>query len=456
MSRLKLFKRVGITSLTLIMVGGLLAGCKGSSNASSSASTEGKVKEISLMTANSPDKDYFKKLGDEFTKLHPDIKVKLIQVPQDQFDSKLQTMIASKTEPDITTHVQSMSFKDFYTAGLLTDLTPYMKKYGYDPAKYGIDPNNMKMVQVDGKTYGIPLNTYVSLMLYNKDLFDKAGIAYPPTSYEDKSWTYDKMIEIAKKLTVPSSDPTKAQYGLTWVWDGAAAENMPIYYGQSLFDEETLKTGYGKTNNLNTPELIGVFDKVADLTFKDKVSPPQSFIKGLGGSDPFLSGKIAMMVEGAWGLSGTNDVKFKVGVAAIPSGWNDKVRSLLYTDPYVVFKSSKNPEGAFQFIQFLAEKESQDKMVSISGGNPPANTNSLDTYCSFFKSVDPQSMKDVINGALKYGTEDLEHVVVGSGQITSLLTSELEPLYFGTKSSKDICPDLSKKLTNVMTKIDSK
>lgn len=455
MLKLKLLKKSGITSLTIIMACSLLSGC--GSTASSSATTSGEVKEISVMTSNSPDKIYFEKLGADFSKLHPNIKIKMIQVPQDQFDSKLQTMIASKTEPDITTHVNAMGFEDFYAKGLLTDLTPYIKKYGYDPAKYGINDNVMKMSVKDGKTYGIPLNTFVSVLIYNKDLFDKANVPYPTTDYEDSSWTYDKMIEVAKKLTVSSNDPTKAQYGLVWTWSGNGQMQDPSYFGDKLFPDEVMKTGYTTSNNFNTPKIAKDFQTLADQTFKDKVSPPPAFLQGLAaGSDPFLSGKIAMTVEGAWALSGTNDVPFKVGVAAIPLGLNPKARDVLYTDPYVVFKNSKHPEEAYQFIQFLAEKENQDKMITYSGGNPPANVNSIDTYCSFFKSIDQKDMKSVINGGLKYGEEDLEHLVVNSAAIHDLLTNELQPVMYGSKKASDVTADLSKKLNDLLAQTNAK
>jgi multiple sugar transport system substrate-binding protein len=455
MSKLKLIKKFGITMLALMTTGSVLAGC---GNSSTATSAKGGVKEISIMTANSPDKIYWSKLGDEFTKLHPNIKVKVIQAPQDQFDSKLQTMIASKTEPDITTHVASMSYKDFYTQGLLLDLTPYITKYGYDPKKYGIPDTAMKMSQVDDKTYGIPLNLYSTVLLYNKDLFDKAKIPYPTTDYEDQTWTYDKMIEISKKLTIPSKNPTESQYGLVWNWDGGGTIIQdPDYFGHSAFPSEETTTGFTTKNNFNTPEVTQDIQTLADQTFKDKVSPPPAFLQGLSaGSDPFLSGKIAMTVEGAWALSGTNDVSFKVGVAAVPIGPNPKIRDILYTDPYFIFKDSKNPDEAFQFIQFMSEEQSQEKMVEYSGGNPPSNINANEKYYSFFKSIDPKDMKSVIEGGMKYSTEDIEHLIVGSAEIHTLVTNELAPVFDGSKQAKDVTPGLSKKLNDMLTQINSK
>ncbi len=50
----------------------------------------------------------------------------------------------------------------------------------------------------DGAYYGLPYRTSSSIMYYNKTMFDAAGVPYP-----QEGWTYDDMLEIAKKLTIP-------------------------------------------------------------------------------------------------------------------------------------------------------------------------------------------------------------------------------------------------------------
>jgi multiple sugar transport system substrate-binding protein len=183
-----------------MIVGSLFSGCQSSSSgsaASNSSSAGGDSNQpvtITLMQQNTPDKAYFKTLAQDFMKLNKNVTINIIQVPYEQFDSKLQTMIAAHTQPDITTNVQLMGFKDYYAKGLLTDLTPYIEKYNFDATKIGIPENVMSMATIDNKVYGIPLNTFTTVLMYNKDLFDKAGVAYPPSSYEDKSWTFDKMM----------------------------------------------------------------------------------------------------------------------------------------------------------------------------------------------------------------------------------------------------------------------
>jgi multiple sugar transport system substrate-binding protein len=465
---LKFCKRIGISFLTAALLTSIVSGCGGgkqvgvaqtgaAQTASGSSSGSSKPVTITVMQQNAPDYVYFTNLGKEFTKLHPNVTVKFIGVPYDQFDSKLQTMIASGTQPDITTHVQLMGFMDYYNKGLLTDLTPYIQKYNFDYKKDNIPDNVMDMAKVDGKQWGIPLNSFTTVMMYNKDIFDKAGIAYPPSDYNDKSWTFDKMVEIAKKLT--SGSGQNKTYGLYWNWNGGGAMQDPDYFGTSLFPADAAKTGRATSNNFSNSAVINAYQRIADLTFKDNISPTPAFVTALAGSnnsDPFLSGKIAMEVQAAWGLAGINDVAFKVGVAAVPIGPNPEIRNVLYTDPYFVLKGSKCPDEAFQFLAFLAQTDSQIKMIQQSGGEPPANLGALDTYYKNFKTVDEKDLKNVIAGSYQYGEEDLEHMIVGSGQIHDLLFNELSPVNNGTKTAQSVCVPLEKKLDNVLKDINKK
>lgn len=457
-------KKVGALISTAALLAGVATGCGGgkqigASQAGGADSQSGSAKPVTItvMQQNSPDYVYFTNLGKEFTKLHPNVTVKYIGVPYDQFDSKLQTMLASGTQPDITTHVQLMGFMDYYNKGLLTDLTPYIEKYKFDYKQDNIPDNVMNMAKVDGKQWGIPLNSFTTVLMYNKDLFDKAGVAYPPSDYNDKSWTFDKMVETAKKLT--SGTGQNKIYGLNWSWNGGGAMQDPDYFGASLFPADTAKNGRATSNNFSSPAVINAYQRIADLTFKDKVSPTPAFVSALAGSnssDPFLSGKIAMEVQAAWGLAGINDVSFKVGVAAVPINPNSKIRNVLYTDPYFILKGSKCPDEAFQYLAFLAQTDSQVKMIQQSGGEPPANLGAMETYYKNFKTVDEKDLKNVIAGSYQYGEEDLEHMIVGSGQIHELLQNELQPVNDGTKTAQSVCVPLEKKLNDTLKDINKK
>ncbi|RPI30256.1 MAG: extracellular solute-binding protein, partial [Chloroflexota bacterium] len=116
----------------------------------------------------------------------------------------LKTQIASGDVPDIVGPVGVRGLWSFEGAWL--DLAPYIEKTGYDLSDF--NPSLIEFYQLGPQgQVGLPFAVYPSALWYNKDLFDEAGIAYPPhefgAAYEDgDEWTFDKLKELAMVLTV--------------------------------------------------------------------------------------------------------------------------------------------------------------------------------------------------------------------------------------------------------------
>ncbi len=289
-------------------------------------------------------------------------------------------------------------------------------------------------------------------MAYNKDLFDKAGLPYPPSSYEDKSWTFDKMVDYAKKLTIHSKDPSKAQYGLNWAW--GSNDMNPIYFGAKVYSDDTWTNGGKPSQNFfASPDVTNAIQKVADLIWKDKVMPSPATSQALAsGSDVFLTGKVAMEAQGGWILSNAGSVKFKMGVAAIPVGNNPNVRDVTYVDPLIIVKGSKHPDEAFQWIMYLLQKDVQEKSIKLSGGTPPANTNALDAYYANFPTINKDDLKNVVEGGLKYGMESYNHLIANYSQIMTIVNNELNLVLNGKKKASEVTPTLQQKLNDFFSK----
>ncbi|ULL15824.1 extracellular solute-binding protein [Paenibacillus sp. H1-7] len=424
----------------------VLTACSGANDAKSDSTVT-----ITHYTIDSPDRTFVEKLIPDFEKKHPNIKVKVTKAPYEQFDSKLQSSIAAKNAPDVTSHWGYGGFMEYYNKGILADLTEIMKSDNFKASDYSIPEDVMNIYKVDGKTYGIPLNSYVTVMLYNKDLFDKAGLAYPPTNYEDKSWTFEKMVDYAAKMTVDSKDLSKAQYGVDFGW--GERDQRPQYFNGNVYSEDTWTNGGKPTAvNLTKPEVVQAYKTIYGLIWDKKVSPTPAFSKSVSGQfgDPFLSGKIGMSVVGSWSLASAKDFSFKVGVAAVPQGPNKKVRSVLYVDPLFVLKDSKHPKEAYEWIKYLISTEVQEKSIELSGGNPPVNQKAAEKYYSNFEGIDPKQIKEVYEGAFKYGFESYNHLISGYSQINELFINELASVENGEKKVEEVLPGIQDKLSKLI------
>src|SRR5262249_20284930 len=140
-------------------------------------------------------------------------------------------------------------------------------------------------------------------LFYNQKLFDDAGVAHPPTSWDDKSWTWDKFVETAKQLTKNPGDPNTGVYGAGTgdLWPKFDA--VPLIFGKDPWTKDSLTTGFSDDINITDDKSVTAFQKFHDLTFVDKVAPDASVgqaLSQLGGE--FQSGRVAMELAGGWGM----------------------------------------------------------------------------------------------------------------------------------------------------------
>ncbi|NIK78294.1 multiple sugar transport system substrate-binding protein [Paenibacillus castaneae] len=445
-------------TVSLVLVFTLLAtACsnKEKNSGGSTAKEGGKGEQVTIThyTIDSPDRTFVEKLIPDFEAKHPNIKVKVTKAPYEQFDSKLQSSIAAKNAPDVTSHWGYGGFMEYYNKEMLLDLTPYLD--GFSGSDYNIPEDVMNIYKVDGKTYGIPLNSYVTVMLYNKDLFDKAGLSYPPTDYEDKSWTFDKMVEYAQKMTVDSKNLEEAQYGVDFGF--GERDQRPQYFGAHVYSDDTWSNG-GKPSEINLTklEVVDAYKTIYGLIYDKKISPTPAFSQTVSGQygDPFLSGKIGMSVVGSWSLAAAADFSFNVGVAAVPYNPNGDVRSVLYVDPLFVLKDSKHPKEAMEWIKYLITTEIQEKSIELSGGNPPVNQAAAEKYYNNFEGIEPKGIQQVFDGAYKYGFESYNHLISNYSQINELFINELAGVENGDKQVENVLPDIEKKLKDLLARVN--
>ena len=107
-----------------------------------------------------------------FEKANPNIKVKVETAAYDDYFTKLQTTIAGGTAPD-TFELDYENFVTYAGSGTLLDLPGGRDDPPTTP------PSRSTTFKLDGKQYGLPESFSDVVLIYNKDLFDKAGVAAP-------------------------------------------------------------------------------------------------------------------------------------------------------------------------------------------------------------------------------------------------------------------------------------
>jgi multiple sugar transport system substrate-binding protein len=389
-----------------------------------------------------------------FEKLHPNIHINLITAPNPNgaFDAKFNALIQAGTPADIWSHLGQAGFADYYHRGLLLNLDPLVKATHYS---FGSTPMNLvNTYRKPSGLYGIPSITLDSFVFYNKDAFDaynklhpNAKLAYPPVNWDDKSWTWAKMLDDAKKLTGLKVNGTK-MYGV--LPDLFPFMGYAWMAGSEMFNQpKSYVTGAPTTINLTDPKTVAIFQQMQDL-FKNKIAPPYSSVKQIGntGADPFQYGNIAMELTGGWDFRSLRTVKFHWAAGAMP--WLVKNEDTLFTDPYMVAKTTKHPMEAMEFIQYLTNAQSMTSYVKDVGFTP-ANPDYLGTWYNQYSKITGMSKEDLqtlVNGGRKYGFESPNHLIDSFSQIHNAMVPYMDKIFYAQGTAKSI-------LTQEQTAIDA-
>jgi multiple sugar transport system substrate-binding protein len=391
---------------------------------------------------------------------NPDVTLNILNITQDEVAVKREAMIAAGEPLDVwSTNWGGDGFASDRNRGLITDLTPLIERDKFDTSVF--IPEILAIYTNEGKIYGFPFLTTGSYLFYNMKLFDEAGVAYPTTDWEDKSWTWDAALDMAQKLTKNIDDPATAQYGwaegiwpaeaITWLWNAAP-------WPEGAFD-----TGFAQSVNFTSEGAIAAFQAKHDLTYKHKVAPDNAAnqaLTQLGGA--FQSGRVAMHTTGGWGFwvysPITPDVEngFCWGAAPIPWGTPDaEKRAVIFTDPWVITAGLEGQrlEDAWSFIKFLVREDNARSYMQATN-TPPTQTKLQEEWFQQFKCMQPEQVKQVYQGSFKHGLESSNHLIVRFDEVNATWDNVLGDFWNDPAgNAAEVLPQVEEAVNEVLTRI---
>lgn len=338
-------KRTVASILAASLLGMSLVGCgsgEGSEKAAADQPQNDEVVEINYLTWRSRPGTHPENLIAEFEKQNPNIKV----IPQvvkdnDQFQQAQQMRLLGGTEIDVTS-VTPSNLKTLVEEGYLVSLDgePYLENYV---------PGTLDSATVDGKVYGVPGAINIIGVIYNKTMFDQLGIEIPKT--------FSEFEDACEKIKAAGITPLINGEKESWQVE---MDTYPFFHDLMLQDSEIF-------DKANTGEV-----KYTDPIFQDMFAQIEAFYKkgylhpdilSLNGSDAlqlFVTGQAAMMIHGEWAAQPLDEAKpdFEVGVFQVPP-----IHATVSKAPVTVsnfeclVSSSKHPEEAKKFLEFVSEKE---------------------------------------------------------------------------------------------------
>lgn len=321
----------------------------------------------------------YKERIETFEKDNPDIKVNVITVADD-YDTKLQTMIAGNEAPDVAQVAENGS--GFATKNAFIDLSDRIEKAGIDmDATWGAA---IDLYKNDDQIFGLPDRGGSSILYYNKDMFDEADLDYP-----DADWTLDDYYAAAEKLTNDEEGDAK-RWGSTagdyqLVWGNFLATN-----GGGIMDQDG-------TVIFDSPENLATLKDYNDAFQKWNVD----YETGEDGVNRFQAGVVGMNMTGFWDIKSNAEVEgLNYGIAPMPVGTEPTSWSTGSALTISSQSSDEEQEAAWKFIQYMTDEDAQ-QILGKGLNDCPANLKVL-------------SSDEFLNQ--KVGTQDLDLSSIATAQ----------------------------------------
>lgn len=295
-----------------------------------------------------------------FEAKNPDIDIEAIQIPYEEYLARITAMIKAGKSPDVG-YFPSPQVQLWAQEGKIMDLTHLVQT---DPLLSSALPETYYYYG-EGRIAGLNTAVEVSLLFYNKDLFDKAGVPYPPAD-PAKAWTWAQFQQAAVRLTVDSNGkhPDEAGFNPSQISTYGAAFDK-IYEGWTFYPFIFSNGGQvvsddGKKLVLDSAEAIEAMQAMADLMWVQHVTPTPAQDTALPGYVTMLqTGNLAMHISGQWSLLDYASVSnLKFGVAALPKF--KKPVTVVLGSPTVIFANIKNLDAASRFYKFHNNPEAVD------------------------------------------------------------------------------------------------
>lgn len=350
-------KKLLSAALVTAMAASMLTGCGDNAKESSNSG------DVTLKWAiwDESTTQYWGDIKKAYEESHQGVTIEMVDLGSTDYMTVLATELSGEgSDFDVVTIKDVPGYATLVQKGSIIALDDYIAKDKVDLSKYA---GATDQVLVDGKLYELPFRNDFWVLYYNKDLFDKKGIAYPTN---DMTW--DEYDQLARQMT-DTTFGSQVYGGHYHTWRSCVGL-MSVLDGQHTIldgNYDFMKPYY---EMVLAQEADGVVRKYSDLK-----------TEGLHYSAAFSGGDVAMMNQGSWFIatlisnikSGEYDSSLcgNWGIVKYPHAEGVEAGSTLGTITGLsVTTASDTPDAAWEFVKWVSGEEGA--AVMASSGNFPA------------------------------------------------------------------------------------
>ena len=299
-------------------------------------------------TMSQPEADQLDTVIAAFEASNPNITIEPTRYAWADFKQALLTAIAGGEVPDVV-RMDIIWVPEFADQEVLMQFDGNLPDF--DAIAVQVFPGPLSTNFYNGHYYGLPQNTNTQVLLWNKAMYEAAGLT-------EAAQDHGRVC----RLRLPAFDPAEEKYGYgmggTYFWAPA-----PIFYamGGKVTDEGiTTADGY-----INGPESVAAFTMLTDL-YNNGCLSPNLLGGGIGTEAGIATDLYAMIVDGPWMVSmfEADYPGFTAQYDLIPAG-STGTSSVVGGEDVVIFDGSAHKEAAMAWVTYLMSEEAQKGMAQV-------------------------------------------------------------------------------------------
>ncbi|MGI6755177.1 MAG: ABC transporter substrate-binding protein [Atopobiaceae bacterium] len=319
----------------------------GSEDSSSDSSEGGLSGEITFVAWGSDaELDCDNEVCRKFEEQHPGTTVNFEALNSD-YATTVETRFLGGQSPDVI-YGHPQTLLSWMREGMLEPITDVYDAHQELWDESVFFTNLYEAYKYEDNYYATPVGADTSVLFYNKDLFDAAGLSYPT-----KDTTWDELADMCKKLTSRDANGIPQTIGIDSV-DGQW-QNILYSLGGSIFDSMDNPTKV----TLDSPEMLQTLNWIKDnydnasgfaLTEQD-----QTYI-----TNGFATGQVACYISGVYDIVWLAETEgLNWDIAPIPGTMSKEGDTPILYCGYAVGSQSKNKDLAKEFAYFMTSYDAQ-------------------------------------------------------------------------------------------------
>jgi len=363
----------------------------------------------------------FQKVIDRFNSENPDVHVQFVSLDSvytsssSNIDAQMR-QIVSAADTATVFNITRQAIQN----GYLLDLAPLMQTdRSFEQADFY--PGALESVSLEGRTYMLPHTISLQLLSYNKDLWDRAGLAAPKPD-----WSWDDLVSAAGQIARKRGDKIEVYGMIDWggfgILDGLLSQSS----GASLLGT---RDGEGR---FDQPELLAALKRVDALAKSGGLLVPnQTDGQWRPPDETIKAQEVGIWWQGMYPDAAREKLSFSIGTLPLP---RSKTGTERFSQGYVISSGTQHPEASWRWLSFLSRQQvDRSAGWSDNGGSVPARK-SVAEQSGYWDKLDRET-RGVVEAALS--TPVAPSLIRFDARYTSALARAVDRMTSGKQTPEE-------------------